>query len=52
MIAEFDAISLYEQSAAMTENKKLKDALLNVAGEEKTTSESFKRYYLKKTQNK
>ena len=36
MIAELDAINLYEQLAAMCENKKLKKVLLDVAKEEKT----------------
>ena len=36
VIAEPDAISLYEQLAAMTENKYIKEVLLDVAGEEKT----------------
>jgi rubrerythrin len=36
MIAELDAINLYEQLAAMCENKKLKKVLLEVAREEKT----------------
>jgi len=36
MIAELDAVSLYEQLAAMTENEKIKKILLDVAKEEKT----------------
>lgn len=36
MIAELDAVSLYEQLAAMTENKSIKLALLDIAKEEKT----------------
>jgi rubrerythrin len=36
MIAELDAVNLYEQLAAMCENKKLKKVLLDVAREEKT----------------
>jgi rubrerythrin len=36
MIAELDAINLYEQLAAMCENKKLKKVLLEIAREEKT----------------
>jgi rubrerythrin len=36
VIAELDAISLYEQLAAMTDNKYIKAVLLDVAGEEKT----------------
>ena len=36
IIAEFDAINLYEQMAALTENKHLKTILLDIAKEEKT----------------
>jgi rubrerythrin len=36
MIAELDAISLYEQMADMTQNKKIRKLLLDVAREEKT----------------
>ncbi|MCD6590021.1 rubrerythrin [Candidatus Woesearchaeota archaeon] len=36
MIAELDAVNLYEQLAAMTRNKKLKAMLLDIAREEKT----------------
>lgn len=36
IIAELDAVNLYEQLAAMTENKKLKKVLLDIAKEEKT----------------
>ena len=36
IIAELDAISLYEQMAAMTENESIKKVLLDVAKEEKT----------------
>jgi rubrerythrin len=36
MIAELDAISLYEQMADMTRNKKIRKLLLDVAREEKT----------------
>lgn len=36
MIAELDAVSLYEQLAAMTDNKKLKEVFLDIAREEKT----------------
>ncbi|MEM5836563.1 MAG: ferritin family protein [Candidatus Aenigmatarchaeota archaeon] len=36
MIAELDAVSLYEQLAASTENEKLKKVLLDIAKEEKT----------------
>lgn len=37
IIAELDAINLYEQFAAATENKELKNVLLEVAREEKNT---------------
>ncbi|MDI6825612.1 MAG: ferritin family protein [Candidatus Aenigmarchaeota archaeon] len=36
MIAELDAVSLYEQLAAMTENENIKKILLDIAKEEKT----------------
>jgi rubrerythrin len=36
IIAEFDAINLYEQMAAMTENANIKRILLDIAKEEKT----------------
>jgi rubrerythrin len=36
MIAELDAVSLYEQLASKTENSKLKKVLLDIAKEEKT----------------
>jgi rubrerythrin len=36
IIAELDAINLYEQMAAMTENENVKRILLDIAKEEKT----------------
>ena len=36
IIAELDAINLYEQLAATTDNEKIKKVLLEIAGEEKT----------------
>ena len=36
IIAELDAVSTYEQLAAMTENEKIKKALMDIAKEEKT----------------
>ncbi|MGD0917453.1 MAG: ferritin family protein [Thermodesulfobacteriota bacterium] len=36
VIAELDAINLYEQMAAMTKNKDIKKILLDIAKEEKT----------------
>jgi len=47
MIAELDAISLYEQLAAVTENEKLRDVLLDVANEEKTHFGEFQALLLK-----
>jgi len=47
MIAELDAISLYEQLAAMTENRRLKEVLLDVANEEKTHFGEFQALLLK-----
>ncbi len=35
IIAELDAINLYEQMAAMTENSRVKETLLDIAREEK-----------------
>jgi len=36
IIAELDAINLYEQMAAVVKNAKIKDILLDIAKEEKT----------------
>jgi rubrerythrin len=36
IIAELDAINLYDQMAALTENQNLKTVLLDIAKEEKT----------------
>lgn len=36
MIAELDAVNLYEQLAAATENEKIRQVLLDIAKEEKT----------------
>jgi len=41
LIAELDAISLYEQLAAMTTNEKIKKVLLDIAKEEKTHAGEF-----------
>ena len=41
MIAELDAINLYEQLSAMTDNKTLKKILLDIAREEKTHMGEF-----------
>ena len=50
MIAELDAVSLYEQLAAMTENEKIKKILLDIAKEEKTHVGEFQTLLLKKDQ--
>jgi rubrerythrin len=36
IIAELDAVNLYEQMAALTQNKNIKTILLDIAKEEKT----------------
>ena len=47
MIAELDAVSFYEQMAAMTENKNIKKVLLDIAKEEKTHIGEFETLLLK-----
>ncbi len=47
MLAELDAINLYEQMANMTENKDLKMVLLDVAKEEKEHVGEFQYMLLK-----
>ena len=47
MIAELDAVNLYEQMAAMTENKNIKNLLLDIAKEEKTHLGEFQALLLK-----
>ena len=47
VIAELDAISLYEQLAAATDNEEIKKILLNVAKEEKTHVGEFQTLLLK-----
>lgn len=47
VIAELDAISLYEQLAAATDNEKIKRILLDVAKEEKTHVGEFQTLLLK-----
>jgi len=49
-IAELDAVSLYEQLAAMTENENIKKVLLDVAKEEKTHVGEFQALLLKEDQ--
>ena len=48
MIAELDAINLYEQLAAKTKNKKIKKVLLDIAKEEKTHAGEFETLLLEK----
>ncbi len=47
VIAELDAISLYEQMANLAENATLKEILLDVAKEEKTHVGEFHAFLLK-----
>jgi len=47
MIAELDAVSLYEQLATMTENENIKKILLDIAKEEKTHIGEFQTLLLK-----
>lgn len=47
IIAELDAVSLYEQMAAMTENANIKKTLLDIAKEEKTHVGEFQALLLK-----
>ena len=47
IIAELDAINLYEQMAALTENKNIKTILLDIAKEEKTHVGEFQTLLLK-----
>ncbi len=47
VIAELDAINLYEQMASMTESANLKEVLLEVAREEKTHVGEFQAMLLK-----
>ena len=48
MIAELDAVSLYEQLAAMSEDTKIKEMLLDIAKEEKTHMGEFQAMLLKR----
>ena len=48
IIAELDAVSLYEQMAAMTSDKKIKEILLNIAKEEKTHVGEFETLLLQR----
>ena len=47
IIAELDAINLYEQLSAATEDKKMKEVLLDVAREEKTHVGEFQALLLR-----
>lgn len=47
IIAELDAVSLYEQLAAMTSDKNFKKVLLDIAKEEKTHVGEFQALLLK-----
>ena len=47
MIAEIDAVSFYEQMAAMTTDENIKKVLLDIAKEEKTHSGEFQALLLK-----
>ncbi len=47
IIAELDAVNLYEQLAAMTENKDIKAVLLDIAKEEKTHFAEFETLLLR-----
>jgi rubrerythrin len=48
IVAELDAINLYEQMAAMTENRTIKQILLDIAKEEKTHVGEFQALLLEK----
>jgi rubrerythrin len=48
VVAELDAINLYEQMAALTKDKNLKNILLDIAKEEKTHVGEFLTLLLKK----
>ena len=47
IIAELDAINLYEQMAALTKNEHIKEILLDIAKEEKTHVGEFQALLLK-----
>ncbi|KAA0004773.1 MAG: rubrerythrin [Thermoplasmata archaeon] len=47
IIAELDAINLYEQMAALVENENIRSILLDVANEEKTHVGEFQTMLLK-----
>jgi rubrerythrin len=47
IIAEFDAVNLYEQMAALAQNEHIKTVLLDIANEEKTHVGEFQTLLLK-----
>ena len=47
MIAELDAVNLYEQLAAYTQNKNIKKVLMDIAKEEKTHVGEFQALLVK-----
>jgi rubrerythrin len=47
IIAELDAINLYEQMAALTENEDIREILLDIAKEEKTHVGEFQTLLLR-----
>jgi len=47
IIAELDAVNLYEQMASMTQSEDIRKILLDVAGEEKTHVGEFQTLLLK-----
>jgi len=47
MIAELDAINLYEQLAAMSEREDIKEVFMDIAKEEKTHAGEFETLLLK-----
>lgn len=50
MIAELDAVSFYEQMAAMTENENIKKVLMDIAREEKAHIGEFEALLMKEDQ--
>lgn len=48
MIAELDAVSLYEQLASLTEDKNIKKVFLDIAKEEKTHAGEFQTLLLQR----
>jgi rubrerythrin len=47
IIAELDAINLYEQMAALTDNEKIRTVMLDIAREEKTHVGEFQEMLLR-----